>query len=459
MCVLSGDEIGRVVDRLRGMEQVIAPELIRQSLVATERLNPRSCKLTHEVMMWTVLAMGLLTDMPIRQVFKHSRRLRLGEKTPHRSSLCVARKRLGVAPMRHLFSEAVRLLAGPDTPGAFYRNMRLMGFDGTVLNVPDTPANEQAFGRPTAGERGDGAFPQIRKLSLVELGTHVEVAFIAKCLRCGESTMVRSLLRHLTPDMLLLLDRGFFGYELWKELDSRQINILARVKGNVILNPRERLSDGSYVAKIYPTCYDREKDRKGIVVRVIRYKLDEPARVGHDEEHRLITTLLDEKQYPAMELIPLYHERWEEELTFDEQKTHQDPRRPTKPAHLRSETPAGVLQELYGLSLAHFTIRYAMFQAAEGIGLDPDRLSFTGCYQILKCRLPECHANTPQSLAEWYANLLWEMQQEQIAPRRNRINPRVIKQQRRSNFKTKRLAHRAQPPPSKTFVESIVVLN
>ena len=94
--------------------------------------------------------------------------------------------------------------------------------------------------------------------------------------------------------------------------------------------------------------------------------------------------------YPANELIILYHERWEEELVFDEQKTHQDPRRATKPAHLRSETPAGVIQEIYALSLGHFVIRSLMFEAAATAGLDPDALSFTGCFQILKCRLPEC---------------------------------------------------------------------
>ena len=71
-------------------------------------------------------------------------------------------------------------------------------------------------------------------------------------------------------------------------------------------------------------------------------------------------------------MIILYHERWEEELTFDEQKTHQDPRRATKPAHLRSETPAGVLQELYAISLGHFVIRSLMFEAAGTAGLDPD---------------------------------------------------------------------------------------
>lgn len=458
-CSLPADAAGRILDRLSGLEQVISPELVRQALDATGRINPRACKLTHEVVLWVVLAMGILTDLPIRQVFKHSRQARAGEPTPGRCSLCVARKRLGVAPLRRLFAQTVRPLAEPDTPGAFYRGLRLMGIDGTVFNVPDTPSNDLAFGRPTAGERGDGAFPQIRKLSLVELGTHVEVAFALKGSNCGETTMVDGLLRHLTPGMLVLLDRGFFGYELWKKLVSRGVKVLARVKSNVILKPIQHLSDGSYLAKIYPSWYDRRIDRNGIVVRVIRYKLDEPARVGHNEEHILITNLLEERLYPAMELIPLYHERWEEELTFDEQKTHQDPRRPTKPAHLRSQTPTGVLQELYALSLAHFAVRFLMFQAAQQAGLDADRLSFTGCFQILKCRLPECDGSTPQSFAAWYANLLWEMQQETTDPRRNRINPRVIKQQRRSNFPTKRPLHRAQPPPTKTFLESVVLLN
>ena len=55
-----------------------------------------------------------------------------------------------------------------------------MGIDGMVFDVPDSPANDAAFGRPSAGPRGDGAFPQVRKLSLVELGTHVEVGLVLK---------------------------------------------------------------------------------------------------------------------------------------------------------------------------------------------------------------------------------------------------------------------------------------
>jgi hypothetical protein len=218
------------------------------------------------------------------------------------------------------------------------------------------------------------------------------------------------------------------------------------MKSNLILNPIEHLSDGSYLAKIYPNAYSREKDRDGIVVRVIRYKLDDPQRVGHDEEHVLITNLLDETQFPAEELIPLYHERWEEELVFDEQKTHQDPRRASKPANLRSETPAGVVQEIYALSLAHFVVRSLMFKAAESRQMDPDRLSFAGCFQILTCRLPECRGDLA-SLEQWYEALLWEMSQELLPPRRNRINPRVIKQ-KMSKWKKKRAEH-FRPPKTK----------
>src|SRR3990172_7509959 len=129
-CTLPADDQGRVCDRLAGLEQVIDSNTIQQVLLETRRINQRSCKLTHEVVLWIMLAMGMFTDVPIRQVFKRSRYARLGEESPGRSSLCHARQRLGVAPVRQLFLRTVRPLATPQTPGAFYRGFRLMGIDG-----------------------------------------------------------------------------------------------------------------------------------------------------------------------------------------------------------------------------------------------------------------------------------------------------------------------------------------
>lgn len=452
---VGADEAG-VLDRLFGLQSVIGPERIRQALEATGRSGQRACLLSHEVMLWVVLAMGLFTHLPIRQVFQHARRMRPGGKTPGRSNLCEARQRLGVAPVRHLHESVVRPLATPDTPGAFFHGRRWMGIDSVVLDVPDSEANAIAFGRTTGG-RGEAAFPQVRKCSLVELGTHVEVAIAIGGVHDGEQTLARQLWDRIPPDALLTQDRGFFSYEDWKALILRDIKLLVRLKSQLVLTPLRRLPDGSCIAKIYPSPYDRKKDRNGIEVRVIEYTLDDPQRTGHDQVHRLMTNLFDVETFPAQELIAGYHQRWEQELVFDEQKTHQDPCRAEKPTHLRSQTPDGVRQELYALSLAHFVIRALMFAAAQSGHRDPRRLSFTGCFRLLQCRLPECARHTRSELAAWHAALLEELRHESIPERAHRINPRVIKR-KMSKWPKKRPHHRHPPPVTKTFPQSVVML-
>jgi len=451
---MSAAQSGHILDRLAGLEKIVSLDCVRRVLQACGKVNGRACILTHEVMMWVVLGMGLLTDLPIRQVFKHARRFRRGESTPGRSSLCEGRKRLGSEPVKLLHAEVVRPLATLETPGAFYKGMRLMGIDGTVFDVPDSEAN-QVFGRSSGG-RGEAAFPQVRKVSLCELGTHVETAFHFGGWGDSERSLVEALWDKIPDDALLIEDRGFFSYESWKALHLRT-KLLVRVTSWMVLKPIKRLRDGSYLAKIYPRSYDRDKDRNGIVVRVIRYKLDDPQRTGHDEEHVLMTNLLDPREFPARELIPHYHHRWEIELVFDEQKTHQDPIRAEKPTHLRSETPEGVAQELYALSLGHFVVRALMHEAACEAGLDVDRLSFTGCFQILQCRLPECETSSPASMNDWYQALLAEMGTENIGPRRNRINPRVIKR-KMSKWPKARPEHRRRPPLAKAFEDTVVMI-
>ena len=379
---LAVEESGWCLDRLASLQSVVTEERIRPALDQTGRVNLRRCRLSHEVMLWVVVAMGLFTNMPIRQVFKLCRRGRCGERTPGRSSLCEARQRLGVEPVRQRHADLVRPWAAPDTPGAFDRGLRWMAIDGTVLDVPDRAAHAAAFQRASGG-RGEGAFPQVRKVSLVEIGTHVEVALAIGGDQDGEQVLARQLFDRIPADALLTEDRGFFGYEDWKDLDSRGIQRLERLKSNLILKPIPQLADGSCLAKIYPSSDHRQKDRAGIVVRLIEDTLNDPQRTGHGEKHRLLTNLLDHEQYPAQERIEGDHQRWEIELTFDEQKTHPDPIRAEKPANLRSETPTGVCQELYALSLGHFVIRTLMVEAARPLNLAPDRLSFTGGFPVV----------------------------------------------------------------------------
>jgi len=319
---LPTDINGRILDRLAGLEKIIRPEHVGKAIADTGKRNNRSRKLTHEGMKVIVLAMGLFTELPIRQVFKACRRLRHGEDSPARSSLCMARQRLGSEPVVALHKLVVRPLATPQTIGAFYLGMRKVAIDGTVLDVPECETH-QHLGRAT-GSRGEGPFPQVRKVSLVELGTHIEFAFVYGGWHDSEKKLVEGLFESIPEDALLIEDRGFFSYKHWKMLHDKH-KLLVRIQKSMVFTPIRTFDDGSFLAKIYPNNWCRKNDKQGIIVRVIEYKLDDPQRTGHEEVHRLMTNLLDADDFPAMELIMEYHERCEEELVFDEQKTHQDP--------------------------------------------------------------------------------------------------------------------------------------
>ena len=299
-------------ERARAMERIIPLELVQEVLDQTGHSRRHCPRLPHWFMVYVVLGLGLFAKDSYRQIYKNLQRFRRGV-TPHRNALGEARNGLGIAPIRLLRSKVVRLLATPNnTPDAFYCGMRLMALDGFVLNLPDTPDNARVFGKPQSG-REEGAFPQARVLALCETGTHVLYKHLIKPCRRGEVTMTPHLLRSLEEDMLLLWDRNFLSYKHLQIIKKRNAHLLARVKSNFVFEPIEVLSDGSYLAKMYPSTWCRQKDKNGIVVRIIEYTLDDPSRPHQGETHRLLTTLLDAEKHPAEELIILYHERWEEE--------------------------------------------------------------------------------------------------------------------------------------------------
>jgi hypothetical protein len=435
--------------RTRALKRIIPRRAVQAALRACRQRRHWCARVPDWWMVWFVIGLGLFCTDCYRQVFRWLQRFRPGG-TPGRSTLCQARQRVGIAVFAHLARQVVRLRATPHTPGAFYRGLRLMALDGFVVDLPDTPATDRAFGRPRNG-RAAGACPQARVVTLCEVGTHVLWRWLVKPIRRGEITLARFLLRFLAPGMLLLWDRNFFSFDTIAQVRQRGAFLLARVKTNLVLRPRRRCRDGSYRAKVYPSAKHRAQDRGGIPVRILEYTLRDPGRPGAGHRQRLLTTLLDARRDPAPTLIELYHLRWECELAIDEVKTHQR-QRPV----LRSQTPAGVVQELYGLLLGHYVVRVLMAEAAARQRLSPQRLSFTATLKILRCRWPECPRRTAGQ-RRWYQTVLREIGEEVLAERRDRVNPRVIKRTI-SKWPKKRPEHRRCPQPRTTFRESIVML-
>lgn len=179
----------------------------------------------------------------------------------------------------------------------------------------------------------------------------------------------------------------------------------------------------------------------------------DPALPGYGQVHRLLTTLRDAVRYPALELVCAYHERWEIELLIDEMDTHQR----LADGPLRSLTPRGVIQELYGLILAHFAVRCLMHASAVQAGVDPDRLSFVHAPEVIRDAVPEIQVTAPAQLARLYQRLLHDIAAERLPARRLRSNPRVVKR-KMSNFKLKRPEHAQWPQPTQPSRDSVAVL-
>ncbi len=177
---------------------------------------------------------------------------------------------------------------------------------------------------------------------------------------------------------------------MWKAADATGAALLWRIKKNLKLPCLERLPDGFYLSKIYPSDKARRHDRDGMVVRVIEYRLE--GVEDAEPLYRLVTTVLEVERAPADELVPLYPERWEIEGAFDELKTQLRGR-----VVLRSKKPALVRQEAHGLLLAHFAVRGLMHVAALQVRVDPDQRSFTHAVRVVRRKLPQIVAFPPSA--------------------------------------------------------------
>jgi hypothetical protein len=358
-------------------------ETVQAILKATEREGKRKRLLPAAMMVYYVIALGLFVGVGCREVL---RRLLDGAmwiwpnevRVATESAITQARQRLGSTPIEALYEEVVVPIAKKITRGAWYRTWRVITLDGFILDVAESDENVTAFGRPGAS-RGKSAYPQTRVVGFLENGTHV--FFGAEMDRCdvGETTIARRILGKLGRNMLCLADRNFLCYPLWKQAVATGARLVWRAKLQLIIPKIRKLADGSYLARIYPSPKHRRQDRDGIPVRLVDYRID-----GFRESYRLVTNILDPTKAPALELARLYSERWTIETAFDEIKTHL---RGTNIV-LRSKLPELVRQDIFGLLLAHYGVRFVMHDAALSEDISTDELSFVHTLRVVHRKLP-----------------------------------------------------------------------
>jgi hypothetical protein len=183
-CAVADDAMGsgKLTDRIGigVLARLVPRDLVDEVLAETGRREKRARLLPAHVVVYFVMAMAVFRDgyeEVMRRLTGGLQFMRAWQKewaVPTTGAISQARDRLGEAPLKMLFERVAEPLAGAGTPGAWLGARRLMAIDGVKLDVPDTPANIEGFGRPGGLTRRP--FPQIQVIGLGECGTHAVVS-------------------------------------------------------------------------------------------------------------------------------------------------------------------------------------------------------------------------------------------------------------------------------------------
>ena len=330
--------------------------------------------------MWLLLGMALMRDLPIAAV---ARQLDIalpaadGSRTVASSALTQARTRLGPEPMEWLFARTAEEWADNSADTDRWRGLALYGVDGTALRVADGKENREHFGGHDSGRHQGGreerqsGYPLMRLVVLMALRSHLLAAATFGPYATDERTYAACLWDSVPDRSLVLIDRHYLQANVLVPLmtGGSHRHWMTRGKANTKYRVIQRLGRGDELVEFTVSNEARRKDPSlptHFDARAIRYQ-----RKGYRPQ-LLLTSLVDDKLYPADELRSLYHERWELELGFGELKTDLLERLET----IRSKTPTAVEQEMWGLLIVYNLIRLEMQRIATQFHLPPTRISF-----------------------------------------------------------------------------------
>jgi hypothetical protein len=407
----------------------IDPTWVTAALTTTQKGSIRRRKLPAEFVVWLVIGMALFRDHAIAAVVRHldlvlpGRGGARGHVSP--GALVRARTRLGAAPMAALFQQLAGTWTRPAVDATRWRGLAVYGVDGTTLRVPDTAANAAAFGRPHTSRGRAAGYPQLRLVALLALRHHVlAAAAFGPCTR-SEPALAAALWAHLPPHSLVLLDRGYTAYALCHLLGDlpQQRHWLVRVRtgrGALRWTVVAQLGPGDDLVDWTPAHKRRTVGRQ--LPPTLRARAVQVQCPGF-RPALLLTSLLDPVAYPAADFGPLYHERWEVEVAFDEVKTHTLARAEA----LRSQDPVRVEQEVWGLLIAYNLVRVLMARAAPRAAVPPLRLSYWNAVLLLRSFWESAWYLPPGTLPRHLETLLDQLALLVIPPRRFRRYPRVVK--------------------------------
>ena len=409
---------------------------IEEALIETGTATLRRRRLPATQVIWLVLGMALFRNRSITEVVAKLNLALPGSRGPTvaRSAVSQARQRLGSDPLHYLFERCADRWSARSAEAHQWRELSLYGVDGTTLRVPDSEENRRHFGGQSGGAvHGESGYPLVRLVALMVLRSHLLAAVQFGPYTTSEKAYAKGLWSSVPDNALTIVDRGFLDAGVLIPLAATGNNRhwLTRARRDHKSRVIKRLGKGDMIVEANVSSVARQKDPslpKVWTMRWIEYR-----RAGFAPQV-LLTSLTDAKRYPADEIIALYHERWELELGNDEIKTDMLERQES----IRSQSPDGVVQEVWGIALAYNLVRLEIEQVAAEAMVPPVRVSFIAALRLIRDEWMWSAVAEPGAIPRHLRELRRALKDFILPERRSeRSYPRVVKI-KMSNYNRKR---------------------
>lgn len=412
---------------LSSVRRNVDPEWIEAALQATGTATLRKRRFPAEQAIWLVIGMALFRNRSITEVAS-SLDLALptpaGGATAARSAVSNARARLGEEPLAWLFGRSADQWAHSSADRHRWRGLALYGVDGTTLKVPDTNENSERFGYANGGHRGDSGYPMARLVAVMALRSHLIAGAMFGPYGTSESRLASDLWESIPDDSLTINDRYYVSADnlLSLHANGKNRHWLVGAKSSLKCRTLKRFAANDELVEMNVSKTARAKNPslpKTWTARAIKYQ-----RKGF-RSRTLLTSLVDAEQYPASEIVDLYHERWEIELGYGEIKTDM---LETTTQPLRSKTPERVAQEIWGCLIAYNLVRLEMERVADEAGVEPTRISFVMVFRHVCLELQAFVFTAPGAIPKRLRDLRADIKRFILPPRRpERQYPRAVK--------------------------------
>jgi len=415
-------KIGRDPE-LSALSRAIDPEWIAQALARTGKASIRKRKLPAEQVIWLVIALALYRHQSIPEVVAHLDLSLPDEINPDiaKSALTQARQRLGREPLAQLFGMSATCWDERHQVNRGWRGFARYAVDGSTLRTSDSAQNREHFGGQAHSEGLVSSYPQVRLLTLTALATHLVRDAVFGVYGKNEMLYAKDLLTAVPDRSLTVFDKGFFSASLLLQLQmtGQQRHWLIPAKRSLVW---ERLdpTPNDYRVRMSVSPQARKADPSLPAFWEAR-AIETTSR--HGKKRILLTSLMDTKAYPALEIMHQYEERWRIETSYREIKQDMLGSQLT----LRSGTPETVYQEIWGALLAYNLVRLEIAEVAVEAEVNPTQLSFTTALHYLRHEWGWMAIEAPGKIPAHLLRLRNRLGDLLLAQKRGRICPRAVK--------------------------------